>query len=202
MKLRHSTTSPYVRKVSVVAIETGLAGRIEAVPTNPWDPDDDLPTDNPLGRVPALMTDDGEVLFDSPVICEYLDSLQDEPKLFPPSGQARWQALRHQALADGILDSAVSRFMETSRRPEELRWPSWDDRHREKIARALDHLEAHVEALSGAITIGQVAIGCALGYLDFRFAGEDWRRNRPRLAAWYAGFAKRSSMQQTVPRAS
>lgn len=199
MKLRYSPTSPYVRKVNVVAFETGLAPQIERVATNPWDPADDLPEHNPLGRVPALITDDGQTLFDSPVICEYLDSLHAGAKLFPPSGLERWRTLRLQALGDGILDSAVLRLVERKKRPPEKHWSEWDERQREKIGRALDTLEAGAEELSGPLTIGQVTIGCALGYLDFRFADEDWRAHRPKLAEWYAGFAERPSMRETRP---
>lgn len=200
MKLRHSTTSPYVRKVVVLACELGLDGRIERIPTNTQDPESDHARDNPLGKVPVLITDDGERLYDSPVICEYLDSLHDGPKAYPPSGAARWQALRLQALADGILDAAVARMLETKRRPEALRWPDWISLQSGKIAGALDRLESEADCLEEPVTIGQVAVGCALGYLDFRFPGEDWRGAHPKLAGWYQGFAQRPSMQQTRPR--
>ncbi|MEK7820711.1 MAG: glutathione S-transferase N-terminal domain-containing protein, partial [Pseudomonadota bacterium] len=116
MKLRFSPTSPYVRKVCVVALETGLFARLDLAPTNVWAADTDIGRDNPLGKVPALATDGGEVLFDSPVICEYLDSLHDGAKLFPAAGGARWTALRRQALADGILDASVLRFLENRRK--------------------------------------------------------------------------------------
>jgi len=200
MKLRFSPTSPYVRKVSVAAAELGLAGRIERVLTDTRDPKSGLPQDNPLGKVPALTIDDGEVLYDSPVICEYLDSLHQGPKLFPATGPARWRALRQQALCDGILDAAILRMLESVRRPEALRWPDWIALQSGKVARALDRLEAEVAQLSGPLTIGQIAAGCTLGYLDFRFAKEDWRPAHPKLAAWYKDFAKRPSMQETVPK--
>ncbi len=201
MRLRYSPTSPYVRKVSVSAIELGLAERIARLPTDPHDPNSGLERDNPLGKVPALTLQDGEVLYDSPVICEYLDSLHDGAKLFPPAGPERWQALRRQALGDGILDAAVLRMSETVRRPAELRWPAWLERQGGKIARALDALESEVAGLDGGLTIGQITIGCALGYLDFRFPDDDWRAARPNLAAWYDAFARRPSMQETVPQA-
>ena len=202
MKLRFSTTSPYVRKVSVTAIELGLDGRIERVATNTMDPKSDHGADNPLGKVPALITDDGERLYDSPVICEYLDSLAEGPKLFPPAGAERWRALRRQALADGILDAAILRMLETRRRPEALRWDGWVRLQSGKIAKALDQLEREADGLDGPLTIGEIAVGCALGYLDFRFPDEDWRAARPALAAWYEGFAGRPSMRQTAPRES
>ena len=135
MKLRYSPTSPYVRKVLVCAKERGLDGRIEPVPTNPTDPKTDLAKYNPLVKVPALVLDDGEVLYDSPVICDYLDSLHDSEPLIPAAGPARWAALRQQALADGILDAAILRMIETTRRPEALRWAGWSERQRLKIVR-------------------------------------------------------------------
>ena len=198
MKLRYSPTSPYVRKVTVTAIETGLDGRIERVPTTPGDAGTDLPADNPLGKVPALITDGGEALFDSLVICEYLDSLHEGARLFPPAGGARWAALRLMALADGTLDAAVARLLE-KRRPESERSPSWMERQTRVVERSLDALEDGVAALGEAITIGHIAQGCLLGFLDFRVAEEDWRPGRPGLAAWFETFARRPSMTATLP---
>ena len=197
MRLRYSPTSPYVRKVSVSAIELGLADRIDRILTDTRDPSSGLSDDNPLGKVPALVVEEGEVLYDSPVIC--LDSLHDGPKLFPPAGPERWRALRQQALGDGILDAAVLRLIETQQRPAERRWPDWTASQRGKIARALDRFESEAEFLEGALTIGQISVGCALGYLDFRFAEDEWRKTRPRLAEWYGVFARRPSLVETVP---
>lgn len=198
MQLRHSPASPYVRKVMVTAIETGLESRIEVVPTDVWSPETDIGAVNPLGKVPALTTDDGENLYDSPLICAYLDSLHDGAKLLPAAGAAHWRAQRQQALADGLLDAAVLARLE-GRRPPERQSPEWRARQQAVVARALDRLEADAAALEGPLTIGQIAVGCALGYLDFRFADDDWRRDRPRLAGWYEAFARRPSMQATVP---
>lgn len=199
MKLRWSPTSPYVRKATATLIETGLEDRVERITTNAWDPATDLARDNPLGKVPALITDGGEVLYDSPVICEYLDSLHDGRKLFPRSGGDRWTALRRQALGDGIIDAAVFRLLE-GRRPPELQSQPWVDRQRAVVSRGLDALEDEAGALGGAITIGHLAIACALGYLDFRFPGDDWRAGRPGLAAWYDSMTDRRSIRDTVPR--
>ncbi len=199
MKLRFSPISPYVRKVCVVAHETGLFGRLDLVPTNVWASDTDIGRDNPLGKVPALATDGGEVLYDSPVICEYLDSLHDGARLFPPAGGARWTALRRQALGDGILDAAVLRLLESKRKDTE-RSASWLERHRTAIERALDALEDEVADFGRAITIGHVAIACALGYLDFRFPADNWRHRRPALTRWHGEFAQRPSMTRTVPK--
>lgn len=199
MKLRYSPTSPYVRKVVVVAHETGLIGRIALVPTNVWASDTDIGRDNPLGKVPALTTDGGEVLYDSPVICEYLDSLHDGAKLYPPSGGARWTALRRQALADGMLDAGILRRLESMRKDPE-RSASWIERQKTAVARAMDALEDEISTLGPAITIGHVAIGCAIGWFDFRFPADNWRQNRPALVAWHAAFSERPSMKKTVPK--
>ena len=202
MKLHHHVTSPYVRKVMAVAIETGLEARLEPVTAmmTPVKPDADLARDNPLGKVPCLVTDEGVALFDSRVICEYLDSLHDGPKMFPPAGPARWSALRRQAQGDGIMDAAVLTRYETFLRPEERRWPEWIEGQKLKFRRALDSLEAEADAFGEAVDIGTITIGCALGYLDFRYQDENWRAARPRLAAWFERLSKRPSMVRTVPQ--
>ncbi|NNG05068.1 MAG: glutathione S-transferase [Inquilinus sp.] len=197
MKLRFSPTSPYVRKVRALAIETGLADRLELAATDPWQADTDLPASNPLGKVPALELDDGTVLFDSPVICEYLDSLHGGTKLFPAAGPARWKALRLQAIGDGICDAAILRRLD-GMRPAGLQSADWQQRQRQAVARACDLLEAEAGTLGGPATIGQLAIACALGYLDFRFDADKWREGRPKLAAWFADFAKRPSIAETA----
>ena len=203
MKLRFSPASPYVRKCLVLAHEAGLAGRIEIVPTATADPASGLAKDNPLGKIPALTAKDGQVFFDSPVICEYLDSLHRRPKFIPARGKARWTALRRQALADGLLDAALLRRYEGAR-PANERSATWDEKQKNTVARALDAMEKEAKDLGnpGAkrTTLGHIAIGCALGYLDFRFAVEDWRATHPKLAAWYETFAKRPSMAATVPK--
>ena len=202
MKLNYSPTSPYVRKVLVSALELGLAGRIEKVDSNPWDEADALPATNPLGKVPALTTYDGQVLFDSLVICDYLDGLQPTPSLIPREAAARTAVLRLHAAADGILDAAVLRLIERARRPEAYRWPEWDARQKGKIERALGLLESEAEALGEPLTLVPITLGCALGYLDFRFPEEDWRAGHPKLAAWYQDFGSRPSMRDTAPPAA
>ena len=199
MKLRYSLTSPYVRKVVVAAIELGLDGRIERIPTNTADPANGLATDNPLAKVPALLTDDVGPLYDSPVICEYLDSLQGPPRLHPASGPARWRALRRQALADGITDAAILRRLEEMR-PKGEQSPAWIAKQQAKVEAGLDALEREVGEFGMDPTIDQIAIGCALGYLDFRFAADRWRDRRPGLARWSDGFAQRPAMLATVPK--
>jgi len=202
MKLRYSPASPYVRKCLALAHEAGLAGRIEIVPTVTADPASGLAKDNPLGKIPALVLKDGQVLFDSPVVCEYLDSLHRRPKLIPARGKARWAALRRQALADGILDASLLRRYE-GMRPANERSATWDEKQKNVVVRALDLLEKEAKDLGKPnarnTTLGHIAIGCALGYLDFRFAAEDWRNAHPGLAAWYERQAKRPSMVATAP---
>lgn len=199
MTLRYSPTSPYVRKVTVAAHETGQHDRIERVPTLPWDPKTDLPKDNPLGKVPALITPDG-ALYDSPVICEYLDAKSGNGKLIPATGPARWAALRRQALADGMLDAGISHLLEGRRQAGEQS-KGWMERQHGIVRRGFDALEAEAGKLGGTVDIGTIAIGCAIGWLEFRsILGADWRQGRPTLARWYEGFAQRPSMLATVPK--
>jgi len=203
MKLRYPPASPYVRKCLALAHEAGLAGRIQIVPTVTADPASGLAKDNPLGKIPALVLKDGQVLFDSPVVCEYLDSLHRRPKLIPARGKARWAALRRQALADGILDASLLRRYE-GMRPANERSATWDEKQKNVVVRALDLLEKEVKDLGKPnaknTTLGHITIGCALGYLDFRFAAEDWRATHPKLAAWYEVYGKRPSMAATTPK--
>ncbi|MCW8834746.1 MAG: glutathione S-transferase N-terminal domain-containing protein [Rhodospirillales bacterium] len=199
MKLRYISSSPFVRKVLAVAIETGLEDRIEKVLTQPLDPATDLGIVNPLGKVPALETEGGEVLYDSRVICEYLDSLHDGIRLFPASGGARWTALRHQALADGILDAAVTRRYEEAYRPSEFCWKDWVERQNNKISLALDAFDEEADGFGNTVTIGHITLGCALGYLDFRYHADGWLASRPALADWWYRFSTRPSMAKTEP---
>ena len=201
MKLHDSPTSPFARKVRVLLLETGLDGRVDktARAVTPTSPIDAVNADNPIGKVPALVTDDGLSLYDSPVICEYLDGQQDGPRMFPAEGPARWLALRRQALGDGLLDAAILGRYETALRPEDYRWQPWLEAQMLKIERSLDAMEAEAGALGDGADIGTITIACALGYLDFRYGDNDWRACRPGLAAWYEGFAQRPSMRETEP---
>jgi glutathione S-transferase len=199
MKLRHSHTSPFVRKVMMTALEAGVADRIEAVPTDVWSRDTTIGEHNPLGKVPTLVLDDGTTLYDSPVICEYLDSLnRNGAHLFPPPGPARWTALTQQALGDGICDAAVAWRLE-SRRPEGEMSPSWIERQKLAVTRGCDVLEASVDELSGPVTIGTLAAVTALAYLDLRFEELNWRATRPKLAAWFLKASARPSFEATRP---
>ena len=197
MKLHHSPASPYVRKVMACAIARGLDGRIEKVATNPHVSPAELLADNPLSKVPALVADDGTAIYDSPVICEYLDTLGDAAPLFPPTGSAaRLSAQIMHAAADGILDAAVARRLQMGH-PQDDGRKAFDARQKAAIDRALDVLEkAPPQGLSD---IGAIAVACALGYLDFRFGHEPWRDTHPKLAAWFAEVSKLPPLAQTVP---
>lgn len=201
MKLRYSPTSPYVRKVLVSAYEVDLADRIQKVETNVWDPNSDIATDNPLGKVPALVTDSGVVLCDSALICEYLDSLHQGQKLIPAEGADRYRVLNLAALGNGVMDAAVARVIEMRQRPEKLRWNDWLVRQKGKIGRALEALEIQAAGgtLNGPVHLGSVVAGCALGYLDLRFPEDGWRDGRKALAEWYEQFSLRPSMKATEP---
>jgi glutathione S-transferase len=199
MKLHWSPRSPFVRKVMVVVHELGLADRITRVRTvaATTKPHAGLMADNPLSKIPTLVLDDGTVIYDSPVICEYLDGLSGAPKLHPGEPKARLAALRRQALGDGFLDLLVLLRDERMRaNPSDMHKASAAARK----AAVLDSLEQEADALAATpFGIGHVAIGCALSYLDFRYADEDWRRPRPRIAGWHADFAARPSVRATEP---
>lgn len=196
MKLFFSVTSPYVRKCLVTAHEVGLAGRIELLPANvsPVQRDDAVVARNPLGKVPTLLTDDGTALYDSRVICEYLDALGGG-SLFPKDGAARWTALTLQSLADGLLDAALLARYEEALRPAELRWADWRDGQLAKIHSSLAMLDGTPGLLDARVDIGTIAVACSLGYLDLRFDSMQWRSRYPNVAAWLAAFGQRPSMQ-------
>lgn len=194
MQLLYSPMSPFARKVRVVAHEAGLAGRLEIAVVNPWT-DEAVRQVNPLAKVPALTTDEGLPLYDSRVICQYLDALAGAG-LYPPEGQARWRALTVEALADGVGDAAVRTAVER-RRAEGDRHDDVIERQLAAIAAALDTLER--AGLPGdSFRIGEIAVACQLGYLDFRSV-LDWRPGRPALAAWYEAAARRDAMVATEP---
>ena len=200
MKLYHSTTSPYVRKVMAVLHIAGLADRTELIPGSgtPLKPNEETIGANPLGKVPCLVTDDGEALFDSRVITRYLADL-GRAGLYPDD--RIWRVLTVEALADGILDAALLAIYESRLRPEEIRFAPWVEGQKAKALRATAALDDRLdEDLTGALTIAHVAVGCALGYLDLRFPDLGWRERSPRLDDWYAGFATEPFMEATTPQ--
>src|SRR5688572_28962573 len=184
----------------VFAHEAGLAGRIETVKTlvSSTAANRELMRVNPLGKIPTLVTDDGKVLFDSYVICDYLDGLHTGAKLIPEAPDKRWQALRWHALGDNLLDNLVPWRGELMR-PKAQQSPDTLTAYDAKTRASLDFLEGEAAALgSAAIGIGQVAVGVALGYLDFRFPDLGWRDGHPQLADWHASFAQRPSFRNTM----
>lgn len=200
MQLIYAAASPFARKVRVLAAETGLLERIELFDTAvlPTTLNERVNALNPLGKIPVLLSDDGEALYDSRVICEYLDTLHQGAKLLP-DGAARWQVLRLAALADGLMDAALLARYERAARPAELQWSAWLEGQLGKIQRALVELERQVGQLQGPLDLAQIGVACALGYLDFRFADLDWRAAHPGLAAFQQAFALRASMQASAP---
>ena len=196
MKLFYSPASPYARKVLACAITREIDGRIERLACNPNESPPELLHFNPLSKVPCLVTDDGLALFDSPVICEYLDSRGDALPLFPGHGPARWRALKLQAMGDGILDASVPRRWEMLK-PAEPGRTAWIARQKAAVDRTLDVLEA--DPPHRMLDIGSITVACALGYLDFRFAAEEWRPEHPHLAAWLEAFVENPGIAQSAP---
>jgi glutathione S-transferase len=197
MKLLYQTHSPYARKVLVFAHEAGLAARIQVVhhETSPTRRNEDVFAENPLGKVPVLIRPGLPSIFDSDVICAYLDTLHDGQKLIPVDGEARWQALRVQAVAQGLADAGIAVRWETVRRPEELRYPALRDGYTEKLLTSYDWLERELDVTS-PVHVGHVAVATALSWLEFREL-PGFRDGRPRLVAWFDEFETRSSMRAT-----
>jgi glutathione S-transferase len=201
MKLHWSPRSPFVRKVMILAHETGLVDRLEKVRSvvAMTKPNAELMKLNPLNKIPTLVTDDGLVLFDSDVISEYLDGLHAGPRLLPAEPQRRWQVLRWRALGSEFLDALIL-WRNERNRPETRRLPELLDAFELKTRTALDLLEREIEDVSRAqFSVGHIALGCALAYLDFRFPDVDWRSGHPRLAGWFAEFSRRPSVLATAP---
>ncbi|MFN7004213.1 MAG: glutathione S-transferase [Roseinatronobacter sp.] len=204
MTLYHSHTSPYVRKVMVLAHEAGILDQITLVENasgTPLDVGAAPIAANPLGKVPTLTRGDGSALYDSRVICQYLDARAGSG--FYPEGARKWDALVLESTADGILDAALLMVYEARLRPEDKRFPPFVEGQWSKIARALDVIEDRWMAyLAGPLCIGQIALACALGYLDLRMGPRDWRATRSALAAWFAKMDARESLGATRPPAA
>ncbi len=188
MILRSTPSSPFARKVRIATSVLGLADKIDVRETDLNDPGDQIRAQNPLGKVPALVLDDGAVYYDSRVILEVLDHLAGGGRIIPREPTARFAALRLQALCDGILDAAVLIVYEDRYRPADKKVQAWVDRQTDKIARGLAALEAAPPALDAVPDVGQIALACVLGYGDLRFGG-NWRKGHPRLVAWHDKFA-------------
>lgn len=204
MKLYWTPASPFVRKVMVVAIELGLDHRIEILPTywpHNWgfqtvEMEPDFMAANPVARIPTLVTDDGVPIAESNLICDHLQSLNEAKALLPKPGKARWEALRILGIADGALEAMIARRAELLRNGVNQS-NDFIDKLRTRIGRCLDSLDAEIGSFDGPISLPQIAAGIACSYMDFRYASDDWRNGRSRLAAWHAVFAKRPSMMKT-----
>ncbi len=196
MKLYTAAASPFGRKVLACAITRGIDRQITVIPASPATPPQELLAANPLSKIPCLITSDGKALFDSPVICEFLDSIGDGLAMFPASGGARWRALTQQALGDGIMDAAVLRRGESTRPPEAARDANMA-RQKAAVDRSLEVLERDLPHRTA--DIGSITIACALGYLDYRFAHEPWRTAHPGLAEWFAAISELPGLARTVP---
>lgn len=201
LRLHTSPTTPFGRKVMVMILETGQQGDIEIAQAagTPLDPSKMPVAQNPLGKIPTLERDDGPALYDSRVICRYLDD-RAGGRLYPAKPRL-WETLTLEATADGILEAAILMVYESRLRPEAIRFEAWVEGQWDKVARALDTLEARWMAhLNGALDMGQIAVAVALSYLDFRHGARDWRKGHPALAAWFDSFAARDSMKATEPQ--
>ena len=197
MKLYSAPASPFVRKVMIVLHETGRLDEVEVVAAggHPLAQDNMPVAHNPLGKIPTLARDDGPAIYDSAVICRFLGEAHG---LYPDA--RLWEALTLEATADGICDAAILMVYEARCRDEAQRSADWVEAQWSKVTRALDTLEERwISHLAGPLDIGQIAVGCALAYLDFRHGTRDWRGERPQLAAWYEEFAARPAMQATIP---
>jgi len=203
MKLYYTPTSPFVRKVLVAARELGLEGRIETelLRPAPVATNAELSKANPLSKIPALVLEDGSGLYDSRVICEYLETLRSDgvPALVPPTGPERFRVLRVQALCDGILEAGILVFYERAMRPPALHWEDWLSGQTQKVQQGLDALERECAHFGDAPDLAQIAAGVTVGWLELRNPVGDIRVGRPNLTRWYDRFAQRPSMQATVP---
>ena len=197
MKLYYQTHSPFARKTLVFAYEVGIAERLTVVhqETSPTNKNPDVFAENPLGKVPVLIRPGLPAIFDSDVICAYFDTLHDGRRLIPAEGEGCWQALRVQAAAQGMAEAGIQIRWETVRRPEALRYAPLRDGYIEKLNASYDWLERELD-VDAPVHVGHVALATTLSWLEFRELA-DFRRGRPRLTAWFNGFAQRGSMKRT-----
>ncbi|CUH85129.1 glutathione S-transferase [Thalassovita mediterranea] len=201
MKLIYAPTSPYSRKVRVLLAETGQSDDIEMAQifATPVDTPDEVQAANPMGKIPSLVREEGTSLYDSRVICQFLDERADAG-LYPAG--SRWEVMTLEATADGILDAAILMVYERRIRPPQFVYPEWEEAQWVKVARAVQAVnDRWMSHLAGPLTMGHIAVACALGYLDFRHPDRNWRKGCDALDDWYAVFSERDSMKATVPPA-
>ena len=200
MRLLHSPTSPFVRKVVVLAHEAGLIEKITLIPTNPWDENTTITKLNPLAKIPVLLLDDDTPIFDSKLIARYLlDKASNKEMLLPESAQILHMQL--EAVADGMAEATVNRFLELNRRPPEKQMEYWLQRYQTSITRSLAWFEERHKSFSSNFTFGALAVAVALSYVDLRYPELNWHDSCPGLSAWHRGVTKRASMQATAPKA-
>lgn len=201
LKLFYSPASPFVRKTLVLAAENNLTDRIEKiqVATTVVAQDQELSANNPTAKIPALVTKDHGTLYDSRVVCQYLDTLHTNASFYPTDTGQKWNILRLEALCDGILDAAVNAQYEKALRPKELFWDEWFAGQMKKVSGGIKALDNELSILEGPINIVHVAAACALNYVNFRHTSLNWQAAHPKLAAWLETFNQRPSMQQTRP---
>lgn len=199
MKLLHSPASPYARKVMITAHELGLVDRLDLQTggSSPLDPNPDIVAANPVGRIPALILDDGTVLTDSRVICRYLNHLAGGALY--GSGNAEFPIIAREAIAEGMIDSALLIVYEGRLRPADMQFQPWIDGQKRKILEACTRLDGRIGEYAGDVTVDKIALAAALGYLDFRMPDLGWRTGRGALADWFAGFSERDSIKATMP---
>ncbi len=198
MKGYATINSPFARRVRMAAMETGQPDLIDWRMLSREERPVVLPAINPLGKVPVVVLDNGEALYDSPVICAYVDALHDGPKLIPAAGPERWRVLRLEALGDGLAEAVVALAQEGAK-AQEQQSPRVLERQGAKVSAALGVLEAEAGAFRDPPSMGEIAAACALGYMDYRAVAAGWRDRHPALAAWYGRIGARPSFAQTLP---
>lgn len=198
MKLYCSSNSPYARKVRVAAIELGIYDRLELIDVNPRDPSTGLWNLNPLAKIPTLVTNGGEVIYDSPVICEYLNEQAGDGSLLPADSDGRGRVRTLAALADGVLDAGMAVRLE-GMRPENERSPDFVEKQLAVVGRGLDALQAAVPEMGNHVDLGTIGAGCAVAWILFRHPGHDWLGVRPALSRWHETFSARDAMRRTAP---
>jgi glutathione S-transferase len=199
MKLFASTTSPFARKVTLLILEKGVTDAVHIEYLDPWQMPERLVTRNPLSKVPTLVLDDGRIIIDSDVICEYLDSHLAGPRMFPAPGDGYWHTRAMAAMSNGLIEASVAVFLELKRRPAEYRWNDWVGCEQESMNRTLGEFDREVDRLSATFDYAAICVVTALGHMDFRLTSPGWHDAHPRLSAWLDAQSRRPSVAATMP---